>query len=298
MKTIKTIKSNRRFRIRFRQKRINRSFAGTAALFIFLAMVGIFMAMPLVLTVSNALKPLNELFLFPPRFFVRNPTLQNFRTLFSLMQDSWIPFSRYGLNTLIITGFGTAGHLLFASMAAYPLAKNVFPGKKFLFKIVVLSLMFSPVVTAIPNFLIISALGINNTYLAIILPAFSASLGLYLMKQFMEQIPDSIIESARLDGAGEFRIYWSIIMPNVKPAWLTLIILMFQALWGNTGGVFLRSEQLKPLSYAMQQIVGGGLARAGAGAAVMLIMLLVPVIFFVITQSRIIETMTTSGLKD
>jgi len=214
------------------------------------------------------------------------------------MQQTWVPFSRYLLNSIIITGFGTVGHLIFASAAAYPLAKNNFPGRKLLMSIVVLSLMFSPVVTGIPNFLIISGLGINNTYLALILPAFSASLGLYLMKQFMEQIPDSLVESARLDGCNELRIWWTIIMPNVKPAWLTLIILMFQALWATTGGVFLRSEELKPLTFAMNQVVLGGFARAGAGAAVMFITMIVPVTFFIFAQSRIIETMATSGMKD
>jgi ABC-type glycerol-3-phosphate transport system permease component len=281
-----------------RGKKLNRSFGGTLALFILLALVGAFMALPLILTINNAFKPLDELFFFPPRFFVRNPTLTNFSDLFILMSESWVPFTRYILNTVIITGAGVVGHVLIASMAAYPLAKNDFPFKKLLFTIVVLALMFSYNVTAIPNYMIISAIGINNTYLAIILPAFQYSLGLYLMKQFMEQIPDSLVESARLDGASEYKIFWSIIMPNVKPAWLTLIILMFQQLWGNTGSVFLRSEQLKPLSYALNQIVAGGIARAGAGAAVGLLLMSVPIIFFIISQSQIIETMTTSGMKE
>ena len=279
-------------------KRLNRSLSGSIVLFMILAVLGSFMALPLVLTISRAFMPLDELFLFPPRFFVRNPTLSNFSDLLVLMQATWIPFGRYVLNTIIITGFGTTGHLFIASMAAYPLAKNEFRGKDFLFRLVVLSLMFAGAVTAIPNYMIISALGMNNTYLAIIVPAFASSLGLYLMTQFMSQIPDSLIESARIDGASEFKIYARIVMPNVKPAWLTLIILMFQSLWGNTGGVFLRSESLKPLSFAMNQIIGGGIARAGAGAAVTLLMMSVPIIFFIINQSRVIETMATSGMKD
>lgn len=281
-----------------RTKKLNRSFGGTVGLFFLLALFGIFMGMPLVLTVSNAFKPLDELFYFPPRFMVRNPTMSNFSDLFILMQESWVPFSRYVLNTVIITGLGTIGHLVFASMAAYPLAKNEFPGKNLLFAVVVLALMFVGHVTAIPNFLIISALGMNNTYWAIILPAFAAPLGLYLMKQFMEQIPDSLLESSRLDGASEFYILRKIVMPNVKPAWLTLIILQFQALWANTGGVFLRSEELKPLTFAMNQIALGGVARAGAGAAVMLITMSVPITFFIISQGKIIETMATSGMKE
>ena len=281
-----------------RKKRLNRSMGGTIALFMLLAIFAFFMSFPLLLTIMNALKPLDELFYFPPRFFVRNPTLNNFADLLVLMSSSWVPFSRYILNTVIITGCGVIGHVIIASMAAYPLAKNKFPLGKTLFSIVVLSLMFSGAVTGVPNYMIISALGINNTYLAIILPAFSGSLGLFLMKQFMEQIPDSLVESARLDGASEYRIYWSIIMPNVKPAWLTLVILMFQSLWGTTGGVFLRSEQLKPLSYALNQIVTGGIARVGPGSAVAMFMMIVPIVIFIVSQSKIIETMASSGMKE
>jgi len=277
---------------------LSRSAAGTVALFLFIGIFAVFMGMPMVLTISNALKPLDELFYFPPRFFVRNPTLSNFSDLFISLQQTWVPFTRYFLNSLIITGFGTVGHLLFASAAAYPLAKNKFPGSKILMSIVVLSLMFSPVVTGIPNFLIITQLRMVDTYWALILPAFSASLGLYLMKQFMEQIPDSLIESARIDGCLEISIWWRIVMPNVKPAWLTLMILQFQALWATTGGVFLQSEELKPLTFAMNQVALGGIARAGEGAAVMFITMMVPVTFFVISQSRIVETMATSGMKE
>lgn len=281
-----------------RTKKVNRSLGGNIALFVFIALVGIFMALPLVYIINNAFKPLHELYLFPPQIFVRNPTMDNFSELFVLMSNSWVPFSRYIFNTVLITLVGTAGHVIIASAAAYPLAKHDLPGKNVLFAIVVLSLMFSYNVTAIPNYMIISWLGINNTYLAVILPAFASSLGLYLMKQFMEQIPMSLIESARLDGANEYKIFWSIIMPNVKPAWLTLTILMFQFLWGTTGSNFLRSEQLKPLNYALNQIVQGGVARAGAGSAVGLILMSVPIIFFIAAQSNIIETMSTSGIKE
>jgi ABC-type glycerol-3-phosphate transport system permease component len=281
-----------------KSNQVNRSFGGNAVMFLILVLIGMFMALPLVYTINNAFKPLDELFIFPPTFFVRNPTLDNFSDLGILLTNSWIPFNRYILNTVIITGAGVAGHLIFASAAAYPLAKHEFHGKKLLFGIVVLSLMFSGTVTGIPNYMIITALGINNTYLAVILPAFSSSLGLYLMKQFMEQIPDSLLESARIDGASEYKIYWGIVMPNVKPAWLTLMILMFQALWGTTGGGFLRSEQLKPLNYALNQIVQGGIARIGAASAVGLLLMIVPITLFIITQSNIIETMTTSGIKE
>ena len=293
-----TISLATRLRRKFYTKKINRSLGGSAVLFFILSILAAAMFLPLVLVVNNAFKPLDELLMFPPRFFVRNPTTGNFSDLALLLQNTWIPVSRYFINTVIITGFGTVGHLLIASMAAYPLAKGKFRGKTFLFSIVVLSLMFSGEVTAIPNYMIITALGFNNTYRAIIVPAFATSIGLFLMRQFMTQIPDSLVESARIDGASEFRIYRSIVMPNVKPAWLTVIILMFQSLWATTGGVFLRDEALKPISFALNQIVGGGIARQGSGAAVALLMMIPPILFFIINQARIMETMATSGMKD
>ena len=292
-----TIKLKRRF-FRKREKQLNRSMAGNTLLFILMIICGVFMALPLVMIINNALKPLDELYQFPPKIFVRNPTLENFSDLFVLMNDSWIPFSRYILNTIIITGLGMVGHVVVASLAAYPLAKHKFPAKNILFSMVVLSMMFSWTVTQIPQYLIISWLGINNNYLALILPAWSFGMGLYLMKQFMEQLPDSLMESARLDGASEWNIFWTIVMPIVKPAWLTLAIFQFQQMWGNTGSMFLRDEQLKPLQFALQQITAGGVARAGAAAAVTFIIAAVPITFFLICQSNVLETMTTSGMKD
>ena len=281
-----------------RSKRVNRSFLGTFTLFLFLAVFGAFMALPLVFAINAAFKPLDEIFLFPPRLFVRNPTLDNFIDLVELLGNSWVPFTRYIFNTVFITGMGVVGHVIFASAAAYPLAKHKFPGRTVLFQIVVLSLMFSPAVTSIPNYMVMSWLGFVDTYWAVILPAFAYSLGLYLMKQFMEQIPDALLEAAKIDGASEYRIFWSIVMPNVKPAWLTLIILVFQILWGTDGNGFIYSEQLKTLHFASNQILQGGIARAGVGAAVALILMSVPITIFIFSQSRIIETMATSGMKD
>ncbi len=280
------------------KRRLNRSRAGNALLFALMLVCGLFMVLPLVMILNNALKPLDELYQFPPRIFVRNPTLENFSDLFVLMNTSWVPFSRYILNTVIITLGGMLGHVIIASLAAYPLAKHHFPGKNLLFSMVVLSMMFSWTVTQIPQYMIISWLGINNTYFALILPAWSFGMGLYLMKQFMEQLPDSLMESARIQGANEWQIFWRIVMPNVKPAWLTLAIFQFQQMWGNTGGLFLRNEELKPLQYSLQQITAGGLSRAGAAAAVTFIIAAVPITFFLICQSNILETMTTSGMKE
>lgn len=256
------------------------------------------MALPLIYAVNNAFKPLDEIFIFPPRFFVKNPTLDNFFDLFALMGDSWVPLSRYIVNTLLITLVGTIGHILLASAAAYPLAKYRFYGSKTLFNIVILALMFSGHVTAIPNYMVMSWLGWINTHASIIVPSLAFPLGLFLMKQFMEQIPDSILEAAKIDGASEYRIFWSIVMPNVRPAWLTLLILQFPALWGTDGGSFIYSENLKTLHYALGQISEGGIARAGVGAAVALLLMIVPITLFIISQSSVMQTMATSGLKD
>lgn len=285
-------------RIRLKQRKPNRSLSGDITNIVILIFFGLFFALPLIYAVSNAFKPLDEIFLFPPRFFVRNPSLENFQDLFILMQQSWVPFSRYILNTVFITVVGTVGHVVVASMAAYVLAKHKFPGRTLFFSIVVASLMFSYHVTAIPSYLIMSFLKWIDTYYAIIIPQLAYSLGLFLMKQFMEQIPDSLLEAARIDGASEFRVFWQIAMPTVKPAWLTLVIFVFQNLWNTTGGTYIYSEELKTLPFALQQILAGGIARAGVAAAVALLMMTVPITLFIITQSNIIQTMTTSGIKE
>lgn len=278
-------------------RKLNRSLGGDIFLMTLLMIFGIFSAYPLIMTVSNAFKPLDELFKFPPTLLPRNITFDNFRDLSELMENSWIPFSRYFFNTIFITLTGTVGHVIIASMAAYPLAKYKFPGKTIFFTLVVYSLMFAPQVTATPNYIIISSIGLVDTPFAIILPAIASSLGLYLMKQFMTQIPDELIESAKIDGASEYRIFFQIVMPLVKPAWLTLVILLFQRLWTTDGGAFIFSEEYKPVSYALRQIAQGSIERSGTIAAVAFVMMIVPVTFFMISQSRIVETFSHSGMK-
>jgi len=280
-----------------KKKRINRSLAGDIALFTLLCLAGITSILPLVLTVCNAFKPLDEIFLYPPRFFVKNPTLDNFFDLVAALGTSLVPFSRYFFNTVFITLLGTCGHVIVASMCAYPLAKYHVPGGKVLFGMVVLSMMFPGSVTAIPHYIIFNYIGLIDTQWSIIVPAFTYSLGLFLMKQFMEQIPMSLIEAAKVDGAGEFRIYVQIVMPLVKPAWMTLVILLFESLWATSGAEYIYSEDLKMLSYALDQIASSGAARVGTSAAVSLIMILVPIIVFVISQSQVMETMASSGMK-
>ncbi len=278
-------------------KRRNRSLAGDVVLVIVLGAFGLFSLFPLVYTVVSAFKPFSEIFIFPPRLTVDNPTLNNFYDLGTIVEGFSIPLSRYIFNTLIITGLGTVGTVFFGSMAAFPLAKYKFPGSKLMSDIIVYALMFSTSVTAIPNYLIMSKLGLIDTYWAVILPAVGGTLGLYLMKNFMEQVPDDMLEAAKIDGASEFEIYFKVVMPLCKPAWITLVILSFQQMWGTTGGVFIYSEELKPLSYVLSQLVSGGISRTGVASAVSLLMITVPIAVFVFSQSNVIETMSTSGIK-
>lgn len=285
-----------------RGKKVNRSKTGTLALTLVLLVFSIFMALPMLLMISNAFKPQDELFVFPPQLFPTNPTLKNFKDMFVVMSTSNVPFIRYIFNSLLITIVGTAGHIILSSMCAYPLAKKKFPGKNLVFNLVVFSLMFNPDVTAIPNYLVMSKLGWVDTYPALIVPAFGMSLGLYLMKQFMEQIPDSLLEAARIDGANQNVIFWRIVMPNVKPAWLTLLLLSVQSLWPIGSSNFIYKEELKTLPAALNQITGAGtavnIARAGIGAAVAVFMMIVPIVIFIFSQSNVIETMSVSGMKD
>ena len=278
---------------------LNRSAGGDTGITIVLTILGLFMFLPMYYVVIQAFKPLDELFMFPPRFYVINPTFDNFADLFTLLSDSWVPFSRYIFNTVFITLCGTVGNLIFSSMAAYALAKLRFPGRNAIFQIIVMSLMFHSTVNTVTHFIILSAFGWVDTYLSIIVPSMASTMGLYLMKQFMESsVPDTVLESARLDGASEFRTFLTIAMPMVKPAWLTLIIECFKGLWNAGASIYIHSEELKSFNYAINQIVTGGIARSGAGAAATVVMMLVPILVFVINQSKIIETMGSSGMKD
>lgn len=276
-----------------------RSAAGDTGISVVLILLGIFMFLPMYYVLIQSLKPLDELWMFPPRFYVMSPTFKNFRDLFTLMNISWVPFSRYIFNTVLVSVAGTFGHLFLASLAAYALAKIKFPGRDGMFTLVQMSLMFNSTVTTITSFILMSGLHWLDTYWALIVPAWCSSLGLYLMKQFMDtNVNDSVLESARLDGASELKTFWVIAMPMVKPAWLTLIIYSFQGLWNAGASMYIYSEQYKSFNYAIGQITAGGIKRAGASAAAQVIMMLVPITVFIISQSNIIETMGSSGMKD
>lgn len=283
---------------KLKKRKPNRSVGGDIGIYILLILFGLFFALPLVYNISNAFKPLDEIYLYPPRFFVKNPTMNNFQDLLVVMSSSYVPFTRYVFNTVLTTFVGTVGHLIVGAMAAYVLAKYDFPGSKGFFGMCQTALMFNTYVLQIPTYLIMTKLGWVDTYMALIAPAFALPMGLFLMKQFMEQIPDALIEAAKIDGAKEGRIFLRIVMPNVKPAWLTVTIFSVQALWNAKGQIYIYSEEYKMLPYALQQIMSAGVARAGVGGAATLVVMMVPVIIFVMAQSNILETMASSGIKD
>jgi len=279
-------------------RRLNRSYGGDAFIVTILVIFGAFFAYPLVYAINNAFKPMNEIFLFPPRLFVRRPTLNNFQDLFIIMSKSWVTFSRYIFNTVFITAVGTVGLIIAASMGAFVVSKYHFPGSKLFFQGVIITLMFSGYVTQIPNYLVMTQLGWVDTYLSVIVPAFAMPMGFFLLKQFIDTIPDSLLEAAKVDGAKEFRIFVWIIMPMIKPAWLTVMIFSVQNLWNARASNFIYSEQLKTLPYALSQIITGGIARAGVGAAVTLFVMIVPLVMFIFAQSNVLQTMASSGIKE
>lgn len=280
-----------------KRKTLSRSKAGTVAIFAFLIFIGAFMMLPLVYVVVTAFKPLNELLAYPPKFFVQHPTLSNFLDLIEVTQETWIPFERSLFNSLFLAIFGTVVYIFIASMAAYPLAKNRSRYVGAIYQIVVLAILFRPEVTRTPLYIIMSTLGLINTFWSLVLPVLAGSFGVFLMRQFMTTVPNEMLEAARVDGASEFTIFSKLVMPMVKPAWMTLAIFTFRDLWNTGETQYIYEESMKTLTAVMQSISSAGLARAGAGAAVALLMMIPPVVVFIISQSSVMETMATTGIK-
>lgn len=269
--------------------------------YVFLTLVGIIMFLPMYQLIITAFKPLEELFLFPPRYYVMNPTVQNFTDLLIASESAWVPFTRYLFNSVFITFAVVTIHVLFCCMCAYPLAKAKAPGIAPLFALCVAALMFSPAVTRIPQYLIINGLGWIDTYWALIIPPIGSSFGVFLMKQFLEQVPDSLIEAAKIDGATEWTIFMKVIMPLSRPAWSTLTIFAWIGTWNDSWGpmVFTRSEAMKTLPIAIHTLFSGSqvVARQGAAAAAGLLQTAPTIIIFLLLQKRVIQTMAHSGIK-
>ena len=280
-------------------KRYTRSNGGDTVLVLFLLAGGLFSVLPLAYSIITAFKPLDELLVFPPTFFVRRPTLGNFITLPSLVTGLQVPFSRYVFNSFFIAVVITVSHVLVASMAAFALSKSKLRIVTVLFWIVQFSLMYNGTTLAIPQYLITVNMGLVDTYWAYILPSIPSAVGVFLMKQYVDSgIPDSLLEAAKIDGAGSFRILWSSVMPLIRPAWLTLALLSFQSSWSMVAGGTILSESLKTLPYCVSQIAGAGIARSGNMAAMSVILMAPPIFMYWISQSSIMETMSSAGIKE
>ncbi len=279
-------------------RQAGRKHGGTIAVFILLLIMGLFMLLPIYLTVVMSLKPVEELFVFPPKLYTLRPTLDNFRDMFDVLKSNRVPFSRYVFNSVAVTVSVTVLQCFFASMAAFVLAKYKFPGSKFINSIIVVALLYQSNVIYIMQYIVMSKMGIIDTPLALIFPAVASPMGLFLMRQSISQIPDSMIEAAKVDGAGLFRICWQIVMPNQKPALMTLIIFAFQGAWNIQAGSVVFQEQYKTLPTVVTQAAASGLARAGVAMAAAVFMLIPPVIVFILAQRQVIETMAHSGIKD
>lgn len=274
-----------------------RSRLGDAIIFIFIVQMSVLMVAPLVYSVMNSFKPLDELFAYPPRFMVNRPTFNNYSVLFRLVADLRVPFSRYLFNSITISFLTTAGSVLISSLAAYPLSKYNLRAKR-LFDLVVLTLLFNGTVLVLPQYVILSKLHIINTVLVYIVPNLAAPLGLFLMKQFMERVPMALIESALIDGANQYQIFFRIVMPQVKPAWLTLVLFTFQAVWAQQPLNMVFDEDIKLLNMAFTSVNSAGISRIGPAMASAVVLMIPLILVFVATQSNVIETMTASGIKE
>ena len=284
----------------FRFKRLRRggrSRVGNAALFVVMIALSVLMIAPLVYSVIKSFKPLDELFAYPPRFFVVRPTMENYSMLFKLVANMRVPFSRYLFNSAFITALTTVASVVIASMAAYPLAKYKLR-LGWLFDLVVLTLLFNGTVLALPQYVIMARLHLINTMLVYIIPNLAAPLGLFLMKQFMERIPMPLIESARIDGATQFQIFFRIVMPQVKPAWMTLTLFTFQSVWAQQPLNMVFDENLKLLNMAFTNVIAAGISRMGPSMASAVVLMLPLIVVFLVTQSNVIETMSASGIKE
>ena len=268
----------------------------------FLLIIGLvgFTALPLVYVVSTAFKPLNELFLFPPRFFVRRPTMRNFGDLFIALDALSVPFTRYVFNSIFVTAATVFLTITVSAMAAYGMVKHKVLGGKILFSLVLAGLMFSSFVTQIPTFLIVNTFQMVNTSWALIIPKVAVAYNVFLVKQFTEQLPDSFLEAARIDGAGEFTIFIRIVVPFLKPVLATLVVFSFVANWNDFFSplVYIQDEALKTLPLALQLLSSGNsIARAGAMAAATFITILPTIFIYTLAQKHVVDSMAFSGIK-
>lgn len=285
-------------KLRASNRQAGRKMGGSVMIFLLLTLLGLFMFLPIYLTVIMSIKPVEELFVFPPKLYAVRPTLDNFRDMFRVLHQNRVPFSRYVFNSIFVTVTVTVLQCVFSSMAAFVLAKCKFPGSKFINGVIVVALLYQSSVIYIMQYIVMAKLHMIDTYMALIFPAVASPMGLFLMRQSISQVPDSMIEAAKVDGAGLFRICWQIVIPNQKPALMTLIIFAFQGAWNIQTGSVVFKEQYKTLPTVVTQAAASGLARAGVAMAAAVFLLIPPIVIFMLAQRQVIETMAHSGIKE
>lgn len=285
-------------KLRASNRQAGRKIGGSVAIFLLLLLLGLFMAFPIYLTLVMSIKPVEEIFVFPPKLYAVSPTLDNFRDMFRVLHQNRVPFSRYVFNSIFVTVTVTALQCVFSSMAAFVLAKCKFPGSRLINGIIVISLLYQSSVIYIMQYIVMAKLHMIDTYMALIFPAVASPMGIFLMRQSISQVPDSVIEAAKVDGAGLFRICWQIVIPNQKPALMTLIIFAFQGAWNIQTGSLVLKEEYKTLPTVVNQAASSGLARAGVAMAAAVFLLIPPIVIFMLAQRQVIETMAHSGIKE
>ena len=280
-------------------QRYTRSKVGNFFYFFFIIAAGCISVLPLIYCICTSLKPLDEILIFPPRFFVHRPTIANYTALPELLSNLRVPLSRYIFNSLFATLATTFLYVVVASMAAFVLCKSKIKFKKTIFYIIQFSLLFNAYTLSVPQYLIFTWMNIIDTYWVYILPHFASTMGVFLMKQYMEgALPNALLEAAKIDGAGYFRIFWTIVMPIVKPMWLTLTLFTFRDVWATVPSGTIFSETLKTLPTIMSQITAGGVARSGSSMAVTCLLMIPPVVVYMISQSNVMESMSSAGIKE
>ncbi|MFD6090673.1 carbohydrate ABC transporter permease [Oerskovia sp. NPDC060338] len=251
--------------------------------------------MPFIWMLLGSFKTQGELLQRPITWWPESPTLENY--------EKWLSQLNYGqffMNSIVVAVAVVLGNIIFCSMVGYALAKMRFPGKKVLFALVMLTLMVPGVVTLVPMFVLVSNMGLVNTYPALILPFLAGPLGVFLMRQFILGIPDALIEAARIDGAGEFRIFFRIVLPQCGPPLATLSILTFLGSWNNFLWplVVAQTENMYTLPVALSLYSVGsngtyyGLLMAGSVLVVTPILIL-----FLFLQRYFVQGIAMTGIK-
>ncbi len=280
-------------------RRFNRSKLGNVGYFTILILAGLFTVFPLFYCILTSLKPLDELLIFPPKFYVVRPTFANYRALPALLSNLQVPLTRYFFNSLFVTIISTTLSVFSGSLAAFTFSKSKVKGRKAIFTLVQMMMLYNTVTLAVPQYLIFTKMQIIDTYWAYILPAIPSTVGCFLMKQFMDaSVNNALLEAARIDGAGVLGMYFKVVMPIMKPAVMTVFLFAFQGMWTVQGAGTIFSEELKTLPSVMSSVAAGGIARSGSSMAITVLLMIPPILVFLFTQSNVLETMSSSGIKE